>query len=123
MGYFMSEFWSKSIKTVGLPGLVLYVFYCFIDKISNEKITNLLGIDRFYILILIILFLLAVFFIYSTIKTAKTIPPVENDDNRPLDATDNETKSESSSSTPNPIKVQHVEYKDNAKHEGDNNFS
>lgn len=119
----MSDFWSKSIKTVGLPGLVLYVFYYFVDKISNEKITNLLGIDRFYILILIILVLLAVFFIYSTLKTARTIPPVENDYNRPLDATNNETNTESSSSKQNPIKVQFVEYKDNAKHEGDNNFS
>ncbi|WP_124965971.1 hypothetical protein [Trabulsiella odontotermitis] len=119
----MSDFWSKSIKTVGLPGLVLYIFYYFIDKISNEKITNSLGIDRYYILILIILVLLAVFFIYSTLKTARAIPPVENDDNCPLDSSNNETNAEPSSSTPNPIKVQYVEYKDNAKHEGDNNFS
>ncbi|ELY2670409.1 hypothetical protein SMC00_001945 [Cronobacter sakazakii] len=119
----MSDFWSKSIKIVGLPGLVLYVFYFVIDKIFDEKITNFLGINRFFILILIILVLLAIFFIYSTLKTAKTYPTVENDDTRPPDATNNETKAELPSSTPSHVKIQTVEYKDNARHEGDNNFS
>lgn len=119
----MSDFWSKSIKKVGLPGLVLYVFYFVIDKIFDEKITDFLGINRFFILILIILVLLAIFFIYSTLKTAKTYPTVENDDTRPLDATNNETKAELPSSTPHHVKIQTVEYKDNARHEGDNNFS
>jgi len=119
----MSDFWSKSIKIVGLPGLVLFVFYYFIDKIFDEKITAFLGIDRLFILILIILVLLAIFFIYSTLKTARTIPSIENDETRPLDATNNGTNAELPPSTPTPVKIQTVEYKDSAKHEGDNNFS
>lgn len=123
IGNFMSDFWSKSIKTVGLPGLVLYVFYYFIDKIFDEKITQVLGIHRFFILILIILALLAIFFIYSTLKTAKPILPTENDDTHPIDSPNTGIKAELPLSTSTPVKIQIVEYRDNTKHEGDNNFS
>lgn len=119
----MSDFWSKSIKIVGLPGLVLYLFYLLIDNIFDEKLTTVLGVDRVYALILIILLLLFVFFIYSTYKT--TTPKINKDiDGSEQKKTPAEMgKSDLPSPTETYVKKQTVEYHDNAQHNGDNNFS
>ncbi|EKN4023989.1 hypothetical protein NUA08_002969 [Yersinia enterocolitica] len=119
----MSDFWSKSIKIVGLPGLVLYLFYFLIDKFFDEKITAMLGVDRIFILILILLALFSLFFIYSTFKT--TVPKSNKSiDDRQQKNTPAETvKSDLPSSLTASVKIQTVEYRDNAKHDGDNNFS
>lgn len=119
----MSDFWSKSIKIVGLPGLVLYLLYLLINNIFDEKLTTVLGVDRVYALILIILLLLSVFFIYSTYKT--TIPKINKDtDGSEQKKTPAEMgKSDLPPSTATYVKKQTVEYHDNAQHNGDNNFS
>ncbi|HHJ4580982.1 TPA: hypothetical protein ACQJXY_003370, partial [Citrobacter freundii] len=121
LGNSMSDFWSKSIKIVGLPGLVLYIFYCLIDKIFDEKLTHLLGIERVFVLIIIILILLTVFFLYSTFKTTKPFDNGEKDHAQPKNKSVEDDESERLS--PTSIKNQTVVYRDNAKHKGDNNFS
>lgn len=119
----MSDFWSKSIKVVGLPGVVLYIFYYLIDKIFDEKITNLLGINKVFVLILIILFLLGAFFIYSTFKTSKPLTEKIDDDIPKLNASVEDEKLAQVPTATISAKVQTVEYRDDAKHKGDNNFS
>jgi predicted PurR-regulated permease PerM len=119
----MSDFWSKSIKVVGLPGVVLYIFYYLIDKIFDEKITNLLGINKVFVLILIILFLLGAFFIYSTFKTSKPLTEKIDDNIPKQNASVEDEKLAQAPTAPISAKVQTVEYRDDAKHEGDNNFS
>lgn len=117
----MSEFWSNSIKIVGLPGLVLFLFYFLIDKIFDEKLTAMLGVDRIFVLIIIMFVLFSLFFIYSTFKTAVPKP------NKPTDAPQHKnvpTEVDKSDLPSSPsVKIQTVEYRDNAKHDGDNNFS
>lgn len=117
----MSDFWSKSIKIVGLPGLVLFLFYFLIDKIFDEKLTIMLGVDRIFVLIIIMFVLFSLFFVYSTFKTVVPKPNKPSDDpqhkNVPTEVDDIDSKSSPS------VKVQKVKYSDNAKHHGDNNFS
>lgn len=123
----MSEFWVNSIKIVGLPGLVLYGLYYLMDKIFDEKLTNLLGVDRIFILIIILLILLASFFFYSTFKTSKKPPESHNSSQNENDESNNDSAAESveikSEVTYPPEKHQTVVYRDNAKHKGDNTFS
>lgn len=117
----MSEFWVNSIKIVGLPGLVLYGLYYLMDKIFDEKLTNLLGVDRIFILIIIMLILLASFFFYSTFKTSRKSPESDN-------SSQNDDDSSVASVEKKEIifpqgKNQTVIYRDKAKHKGDNTFS
>ncbi|HIE8962563.1 TPA: hypothetical protein ACXP5Z_004938 [Klebsiella pneumoniae] len=115
----MSDFWEKAIKIVGLPGLVLYLIYSLIDKIFDDKITEYLGKDRLYTIIIILIVVLSAFFFYSTFKNPKSqIKEEELSDSKTTHSTENVL------TTPKTVnKVQRVEYKDKAKHEGDNNFS
>mgnify|MGYP001210682664 CR=1 FL=1 len=118
----MSEFWVNSIKIVGLPGLVLYGLYYLMDKIFDEKLTNLLGVDRIFILIIIMLILLASFFFYSTFKTSKKSPDSDNSSQNENDSPAASVEKKSEATYP-PEKHQTVVYRDNAKHKGDNTFS
>ncbi|EJD6044304.1 hypothetical protein M0J40_RS16870 [Providencia rettgeri] len=119
----MSDFWGKSIKIVGLPGLVLYLFYFLIDKVFDDKLTKMLEIDRFFVLILIMLALLFVFFIYSTFRTTIPRSNKATDDSQQKNTPDEMVKSNLPSSPATAVKIQTVEYRDNTKHDGDNNFS
>lgn len=123
LGISMNDFWSKCIRIVGLPGLVLFIFYVLIDKIFDERLTNLLGINKIFILILIMLVLLGVFFIYSTFKITKPLSDKKINDNPSETSQTEVNKPDFPSTSPAIVKTQTVEYRDNARHEGDNNFS
>ncbi|EDT6764412.1 hypothetical protein AC423_004687 [Salmonella enterica subsp. enterica] len=115
----MNGFWSSAIKVTGIPGLVLFLFYYLIDKILDEKLTTLLGVGRVYILIIIFLMLITIFFIFSLLKTINSHGK-NSEDTSP---SKQENKIDEAIVGSDVQKIQTIIYKDNAKHEGDNNFS
>lgn len=94
----MNSFWVTIIRATGAVGVIAFLVYAMMKNIFSEKIVELFGGDRIFILSLIIISSLLIFLLIALLKPQKTL--------------DKQTSPQGPK----------VTYKGKSTHNGDNNF-
>ncbi len=94
----MDNIWTTAIKATGSVGVVGFLIYFILNQIFSEQIIELFGSDKLFALTILIISALLIVFLVAILKSKES--------------PENTGKAGGNK----------VTYKDNATHNGDNNF-
>jgi len=106
----MDKAWLEVIKITGVVGVIALLFYVVINYIYSDKIIELFGSDRMFVLSIVIVSAVFVILLIAILKHKDKTSEAIEEGNAGVDIKIIKTEGPK------------VTYQDNAKHNGDNNF-